>query len=164
MSWAWIILSLGLVSLTVSAAAAQTETTPQQATESGTTTPEAGQAAKRTPAPKDAYCYIGWPSNGAIIHQQRFKVWFGLRNMGVAPAGVDRPNTGHHHLIIDAALPPLDEPVPSDKNHLHFGAGQTETVIELSPGRHTLQLLLADANHVPHDPPIYSKQIVIFIK
>jgi Domain of unknown function (DUF4399) len=81
----------------------------------------------------------------------------------VAPAGIDRPNTGHHHLLIDTTLPPLDEPIPNDFNHLHFGAGQTEAIVTLSPGRHTLQLLLGDENHVPHNPPIMSKPIRVYV-
>ncbi len=122
-------------------------------------------AVERTPAPKDAYCYIGWPNDGEVLPAGRpFRVWFGLRNMGVAPKGVDVPNTGHHHLIIDADLPPLDEEIPSDRNHLHFGAGQTETTIELPPGKHTLQLLMGDKNHIPHDPPVYSKKITIYVR
>jgi Domain of unknown function (DUF4399) len=117
----------------------------------------------RTPSPPGAEVYIGWPNNGETIHSTKVKVWFGARNIGVAPAGVDKPNTGHHHLLIDAPLPPLDEPIPNDKNHLHFGAGQTETVIELTPGTHTLQLLMGDANHIPHDPPVMSKKITIHV-
>jgi hypothetical protein len=81
--------------------------------------------------------------------------------MGVAPAGIDKPNTGHHHLLVDAQLPPLDKPIPNDENHLHFGAGQTETVLTLSSGRHTLQLLLGDTSHLPHQPPVYSDPIVV---
>src|SRR3954464_12976182 len=88
-----------------------------------------GLAAERQPAPKDAYAYIGWPNDGEVV-TQRFKVWLGLRNFGVAPAGVNRPNTGHHHLIIDSDLPPLDEQIPNDKKHVHLGAGQTETYLE----------------------------------
>jgi len=83
--------------------------------------------------------------------------------MGVAPAGIDKPNTGHHHLLIDTKIPPLDEPIPNDFNHLHFGAGQTEAIVTLSPGRHTLQLLLGDENHVPHNPPIMSKPIRVYV-
>lgn len=120
--------------------------------------------AEQTPAPKNAYLYIGWPNDGEVINNRRFRVWFGLRNMGLAPAGVEWPNAGHHHLIIDRDLPPLDEEIPADNNHLHFGAGQTETVIELEPGVHTLQLILGDHNHVPHDPPVISKKITITVK
>jgi hypothetical protein len=121
------------------------------------------QGFKRTPAPADAYVYIGWPTDGAVIHSTHIKVWFGTRNFGVAPAGTYKPNTGHHHLLIDTDLPPLDQPIPNDKNHLHFGLGQTETVIELPPGTHTLQLLMGDGDHIPHDPPLMSKKITIHV-
>jgi hypothetical protein len=120
--------------------------------------------ATRTPAPTDAYVYIGWPNDGEVLRTRRFKVWFGTRNFGVAPAGVTKANTGHHHLLIDTALPPLDEPIPNDKNHLHFGAGQTETYIELPPGTHTLQIIMGDADHVPHDPPLVSKKITVRVQ
>ncbi len=116
-----------------------------------------------TPAPKNAYLYIGWPNDGEVVRSTRIPVWFGLRNIGVAPAGVVKPNTGHHHLLIDTDIPPLDEDIPADKNHLHFGAGQTETVIELSPGRHTLQLIMGDHEHIPHNPPVISKRITITV-
>src|ERR1700734_711797 len=125
-------------------------------------TPDSGF--KRTPAPADAYVYIGWPNDGETVHTTHIKVWFGTRNFGVAPAGTEKPNTGHHHLLIDTALPPLDQPIPNDKNHLHFGLGQTETYIDLPPGTHTLQLLMGDANHIPHDPPVMSKKITIHVK
>jgi hypothetical protein len=88
----------------------------------------------------------------------------GLRNMGICPKGINRPNVGHHHLLIDTDLPPFDQPIPSDRNHLHFGAGETEARVELAPGKHTLQLLMGDYNHVPHDPPVYSKKITITVK
>ena len=114
-------------------------------------------------APPDAYLYIGWPNDGETV-KSPFKVWFGLRNMGVAPAGIDKAGTGHHHLLIDTDLPPLDEPIPNNQNHIHFGAGQTETVIELPPGTHTLQLILGDAGHVPHNPPVISKKITITVR
>src|SRR5258708_7259264 len=93
----------------------------------------------------------------------KLKIYFGLRNMGVARAGPDSENSGHHHLLIDTEVPPLDQPIPNDFNHLHFGAGQTEAIVTLSPGRHTLQLLLGDENHVPHNPPIMSKPIRIYV-
>ena len=124
----------------------------------------AATRATRTPAPADAYVYIGWPNDGEVLRTRRFKVWFGTRNFGVAPAGVTKANTGHHHLLIDTALPPLDEPIPNDKSHPHFGAGQTETYIELPPGTHTLQLIMGDADHVPHDPPLISKKITVRVQ
>src|SRR6516162_8112361 len=93
----------------------------------------------------------------------KLKIYFGLRNMGVAPAGSDRENSGHHHLLIDTELPPLDQPIPNDFNHLHFGAGQTEAEVELTPGPHTLQLLFGDKNHIPHSPPLMSAPIRVMV-
>jgi hypothetical protein len=120
-------------------------------------------AASATDSAKGAKVYIISPADGATVSSP-FKVQFGLSGMGVAPAGVEKENTGHHHLIIDAPLPPADEPIPNDEHHKHFGGGQTETMLTLPPGKHTLQLLLADWQHVPHNPPVYSKQITITVK
>ena len=118
-----------------------------------------------TPADPRAIVYIGWPNDGQVLPAGKpFRVWFGLRYMGVAPAGVKFPNTGHHHLLVDTDLPSMDEKIPSDRNHLHFGAGQTETMLDLPPGKHTLQLLMGDFDHTPHNPPVYSKKITIFVK
>jgi hypothetical protein len=116
-----------------------------------------------TPAGKDAYLYFITPHNGQKVRSP-FLVIFGLRNMGVAPAGVKFPNTGHHHLFVDVTEP-LDPnvPIPQDKKHLHFGAGQTQARIELPKGRHTLQLVLGDADHIPFDPPVVSKVIHITV-
>jgi hypothetical protein len=119
-------------------------------------------AARREPAAKAARVYFEYPTNGACI-SQKFVVKFGLSGMGVAPAGLEKNNTGHHHLIIDSELPDYDHPVPNDDNHLHFGTGQTEAEVTLEPGPHKLQLLFADARHVPHDPPLYSKPISVFV-
>jgi hypothetical protein len=117
----------------------------------------------RTASPAGARVYIISPKNGATVHGP-VTVRFGLSGMGVAPAGTVAEDTGHHHLIIDAPLPPLDQPLPKDDTHLHFGKGQTETVLTLKPGKHTLQLVLGDANHVPHDPPVVSEKITIWVK
>jgi hypothetical protein len=117
-----------------------------------------------TPAPKDAQVYFIWPSDGTVIHGGKFWVRMGLRNMGVAPKGVNLPNVGHHHLLIDTDLPDMNQPIPSDRNHLHFGAGETEARIELPPGTHTLQLILGDKDHTPFDPPVYSKKITVIVK
>jgi hypothetical protein len=114
-------------------------------------------------APDDALVYFIWPADGAVILGGRFWLRMGLRNMGIAPKGVQMHNTGHHHLIVDAPLTPAGEAIPSDRNHLHFGAGETEARIELPPGRHTLQLLLGDQDHKPHDPPVHSKPISITV-
>ena len=120
--------------------------------------------AQRTPAPANAAVYIVWPPNGAVIDGGRFWLRMGLRNMGVAPKGVNMPNVGHHHVLIDTELPAMDQQIPNDRNHVHFGAGETEARIELPPGKHTLQLLLGDQNHVPHDPPIFSNRITITVR
>jgi hypothetical protein len=118
-----------------------------------------------TPAPANAYAYIGWPNDGEVIASGKpFRVWFGLRYMGVAPKDVKFPNTGHHHLLIDTPMPSADEEIPSDRNHIHLGAGETETLVELPPGKHTLQLLMGDDKHIPHNPPIISKKITITVK
>jgi hypothetical protein len=116
----------------------------------------------RHPSPQGARAYIVSPENGAYV-PTTFTVRFGLEKMGVAPAGVEKPNSGHHHLLIDAQLPPLDQPIPNDENHLHFGGGQTEATVTLPKGRHTLQILLGDAYHVPHQPPVYSNPVVVYV-
>jgi len=124
----------------------------------------AGTVFARTPAPAGAAVYFISPANGAVVTSP-VTVMFGLKGIGVAPAGVDNPRTGHHHLLIDVAkLPAMDSPVPTDANHKHFGGGQTETTVELAPGTHTLQLLLGDMSHIPHDPPILSEKITITVK
>ena len=120
--------------------------------------------AERTLSPKNAEVYVIWPSNGAVINGGKFWVRMGLRNMGVAPKGVNMANVGHHHILVDTDLPAMDQPIPSDRNHLHFGAGETEARIELPPGKHTLQLLLGDYNHVPHNPPVFSRKISITVR
>jgi hypothetical protein len=127
---------------------------------------KAAQAAPkegRQPSPPDAAVYFVYPTRGESIYPNS-TIRFGLRNMGVAPAGIAKPNTGHHHLLIDVDTPPLDQPLPSDLNHIHFGNGQTEKKITLSPGKHTLQLVLADERHIPHDPPVISERIEVFVK
>jgi hypothetical protein len=124
----------------------------------------AAEKAKRNTAPADAYVYIGWPNDGEVIRGTRFRIWFGTRNFGVAPAGVTVPFAGHHHLLVDAVPTNLDEPIPNDRNHLHFGLGQTEAVIDLPPGTHTLQLLMGDGEHVSFDPPVTSKKITVTIR
>ena len=118
---------------------------------------------KRTPSPAGAEVYFIAPKDGEVLSGP-VSVKFGLKGMGVAPAGIALENTGHHHLIIDAKTPPLDAPIPADANHVHFGKGQTETTVDLKPGKHTLQLVLADQLHVPHDPAVVSKVITVTVK
>ena len=117
----------------------------------------------RTPAPPGATVYIIAPASGATVSSP-VTVRFGLTGMGVAPAGVANPKTGHHHLIIDSPTPDLSLAVPKDAKRIHFGGGQTETTVELTPGKHTLQLVLGDANHIPHQPPIVSQVIEITVE
>jgi hypothetical protein len=156
--------STALICLITAGAAAQGTQGQPAAAQPAAAQAASASATPRTPAPHDAYVYIGWPLDGAIVNGSHIKVWFGTRNFGVAPAGVAMRNTGHHHLLIDVPVPPLDQPIPNDRNHLHFGLGQTETVIELPPGKHTLQLLMGDADHVPHDPALMSKRITIYVR
>ena len=121
-------------------------------------------AADRTPAPPGAVVYFITPADGETVANP-VTVRFGLKGMGVAPAGVEKENTGHHHLLIDVPeLPPLDEPIPADDHHKHFGGGQTEVTLDLPPGTHTLQLLIGDQNHIPFDPPVVSEKITITVQ
>jgi hypothetical protein len=107
--------------------------------------------------------YFIEPADGATVSNP-VRVVFGLRGMGVAPAGVAAPNTGHHHLVVDADTPPAGKPIPADAAHLHFGGGQTETRLVLAPGKHTLQLVLGDHLHVPHQPPLVSRRITVTVR
>ena len=120
-------------------------------------------AAGRTPAPEGASLYIISPTQGAVV-ESPFIVRFGLAGAGVAPAAVEKPNTGHHHLVIDAPLPDPRVPIPANDHYRHFGGGQTETVLELPPGPHTLQLILGDYRHIPHNPPIVSEPVEIIVE
>jgi hypothetical protein len=122
-------------------------------------------AQAQTPAPPDAAVYfINLKDRATVISP--FKVQFGLTAMGVAPAGVEKEKTGHHHLLIDARLSDEEAkaPLPMDAQHMHFGGGQTETMLTLSPGKHTLQLVLGDWTHVPFWPPIVSPVITVTVK
>ncbi|NNE05298.1 MAG: DUF4399 domain-containing protein [Xanthomonadales bacterium] len=112
----------------------------------------------------EARLYFISPQDGETVSSP-LTVRFGLDGMGVAPAGVLREGTGHHHLLIDQqTLPPLDSPLPSTDQIRHFGGGQTETELQLGPGNHTLQLILGNHAHVPHDPPVISRRITITVK
>lgn len=123
----------------------------------------AAPTSMRKPSPAGAMVYIFEPPDTASVTSP-VHVVFGLKGMGVAPAGVDMPNTGHHHLLIDTRLQNFDAPIPADAQHVHFGGGQTETMIELPTGRHTLQLVLGDNLHVPHDPPVVSEVVTIEVR
>jgi hypothetical protein len=118
---------------------------------------------ERTPAPQGASVYLIAPEDGAVVSSPVL-IRFGLAGAGVAPAGVANPKTGHHHLIIDTELPPLDRPIPNDAQHRHFGGGQTEVLLELEPGTHQLQLVLGDYLHIPHDPPLVSEPVTVTVE
>lgn len=120
-------------------------------------------AAQSSPAPAGARLYIIWPKNGQVIEGGKLWLRMGLRNMGVAPANVEWPETGHHHVLIDTEPPPPGERIPNDRNNLHFGNGQSEARIELAPGKHTLQLILGDHAHFPFNPPLVSEKITVIV-
>ena len=121
-------------------------------------------AAETAPVyPEGNGVYIITPTEGQVVTSP-VTVRFGLKGMGIAPAGVEKANTGHHHLLVDMdELPDFSMPIPADEKHIHFGGGQTETTVELAPGEHTLQLLLGNYLHIPHDPPVVSKKIKITV-
>ncbi|MBX2840085.1 MAG: DUF4399 domain-containing protein [Gammaproteobacteria bacterium] len=115
-----------------------------------------------TPAPEGAKVAIISPKDGDVVERE-FVVLFGLEGMGVAPAGIDIEGTGHHHLLVDQTeLPPEGQPMGSPP--IHFGKGQTQTTLTLDPGTHTLQLIMGDKLHIPHNPPVVSELITIKVK
>jgi hypothetical protein len=118
----------------------------------------------RTASPNGASAYFIAPADGETVSGP-VTVRFGLKGMGIAPAGIDFPDSGHHHLLVDVdELASYEMPIPTDEHHRHFGKGQTETTLELAPGTYTLQIVLGDKNHVPHDPPVMSEKITIVVK
>lgn len=121
--------------------------------------------AGETPAPQGAAVYFINLKNGDTVSNP-VTIQFGLKGMGVAPAGTEKEDTGHHHLIINEAIEgeELNEPIPADEQHVHFGKGQTEITKELPAGTHTLQLVLGDWSHIPHNPPVMSEKITITVK
>ena len=123
----------------------------------------ASEAGARTPSPAGAKVSILEPKDGAVV-KGPVTVKFGAEGVEVVPAGTDKPNSGHHHLLIDTKLEDYNAPVPADATHIHYGKAQTEAQIELKPGKHTLQDVFADKNHIPHDPPLQSDVITITVE
>jgi hypothetical protein len=124
---------------------------------------EAAAALPRTPSPEGARVFFISPADGDTVTNP-VHIVFGIEGMEVAPAGTDEPHSGHHHILIDADLPDLTMPIPASENYVHFGDGRTETEITLEPGEHTLQMLLGDHIHIPHDPPVMSEKITVFVE
>jgi Domain of unknown function (DUF4399) len=141
-------------------AATATATAPVRMSAS---TPTLPGGYKKVAAPAGATVYFANLKNGDIVSSPLL-VQFGLRGIGVAPAGVEKENTGHHHLLIDVAELDVNNGLPMTDNIRHFGGGQTEVRVELKPGTHTLQLLLADHNHIPHHPLVISERITVTVK
>lgn len=118
---------------------------------------------QRSASAENARLYFLTPADGDTVSSP-IPIEFGLDGMEVAPAGTEAQNAGHHHLLVDTHLPALDQPIPKDQHHIHFGDGSTATELSLEPGQHTLQLLLGDHLHIPHDPPVVSVQITITVQ
>lgn len=134
------------------------------ATEAADAVTEAAPATlPRTDSPEGASVFFITPANGETVVNP-FTVEFGIDQMTVAPAGVNDPHSGHHHLLIDTGVPDTSLPIPADANHVHFGTGATSTELTLGPGEHTLQLLLGDHLHIPHNPPVLSDTITITVE
>ena len=124
---------------------------------------EAPAGLPRTASPEGARVYFITPADGATVSSP-VTIEFGLEGMTVAPAGDATPDSGHHHLLVDTGLPDLGLPIPADANHIHYGDASISTVLELPPGEHTLQLLVGDHLHIPHDPPVASEIIAITVE
>jgi len=153
---------LAAVSLLLIVSGCDRPPAPQAETASAPAAAEA-PAPARSPAPEGASATIVRPKDGDVV-QSPFTVEFDLQGMALAPAGDATPNTGHHHLLIDVPAPDLGQVIPKDAQHLHFGQGQSTAEITLPPGQHTLQLLLGDGNHLPHNPPVLSPPITITVQ
>ncbi|MEM6943351.1 MAG: DUF4399 domain-containing protein, partial [Pseudomonadota bacterium] len=121
--------------------------------------------AENTPSPEGATAYFINLEDGVTVSNP-VTIRFGAKGIGIAPAGVEWPDTGHHHLIINEAIEgaELNEPIPADDNHRHFGGGQTEVTLDLPAGTHTLQLVMGDHDHIPHEPPVMSERITVTVK
>jgi len=148
--------------LLTSLAACGDSTTSEPAVEATAPDPTPTMPA-RTASAVEATVFFVSPTDGATVSNP-VSVVFGIEGMAVVPAGQDTPHSGHHHLLIDTGLPDLGLPIPKDENHIHFGDGSTVTEITLEPGEHTLQMLLGDHLHIPHDPPLMSDLITINVK
>jgi hypothetical protein len=158
------LLACCTLALALAAAPGFAQTPAAPASPAQTPAAQAPAAGLKKKAAPNAVVYIQSPRNGETVSSP-FTVRFGLKGMGIAPAGVDQPNTGHHHLLIDVEkVPDFNAALPATDNIRHFGAGQTEAELTLPPGKHTLQLVLGDYLHIPHDKPLVSEKITITVK
>lgn len=163
-----IILATLTTILLLGACSRQEAETPAPATAPATSEPESAAAdtpaaMPRTPSPDGARVFFITPADGDTVSNP-VGVEFGIEGMSVVRAGDNAPQTGHHHLLVDTDLPDLGLPIPADRNHVHFGDASTATELELEPGEHTLQLLLGDHLHIPHDPPVMSEIITVTVE
>lgn len=158
---ALLALALGLAAC--GRDAVETPPTESVAPAGETATESASAMPARTPAPADAGVFFVTPADGATVTSP-VTVEFGIEGMKVVRAGVDEPDSGHHHLLVDTDLPDLDMPIPADASHIHFGDASASTELALEPGEHTLQLLLGDHLHIPHEPPVMSDRITIMVE
>jgi hypothetical protein len=155
-NFSYCVLTIASIAV-IAPASAQQSDAPKTAPQA-----DSGQSS----APEGAFSYFVNLKNGDTVTSP-FKVVFGLSpNMGVAPSGVEKANVGHHHVLIDTTLSPEEEtqPITVDEHHIHFGKGQTETMLTLPPGKHTLQLVLGDWTHVPFKPQVKSEVITVTVK
>ncbi|MGH8166281.1 MAG: DUF4399 domain-containing protein [Woeseiaceae bacterium] len=141
---------------------------PQEPGDAPPSTPAGDTAVEATtltgkPSPDGATASFITPQDGAVVSSP-VQVEFSIEGMDLVPAGNDAPNSGHHHILIDAELPDMTMPIPADANHVHFGDGSTSAELTLPPGEHTLQLLFADYLHIPHDGPVYSERITVTVE
>lgn len=168
-----LITSTALLFLLAACSGDDTDTPPQDeaaeemptanAPEESSTDMEIPAGMPRSESVSGASVYFIMPTDGATVTNP-IDIEFGIEGMHIAPAGVEEPYSGHHHLLIDTELPALNQPIPADDNHIHFGDGSTSTQITLEPGEHTLLLLLGDHLHVPHDPAVTSPTITITVE
>jgi hypothetical protein len=153
-------VTLLALSLTACGDSNPTPAAPHEAHKEGA---PSADAIPRTPSPAGAKVWLIEPADGAVV-KNPITVKFGTEGMKVVPAGTDEPDSGHHHLIIDAKLDDYDAPIPADDKHKHYGKGQTEATIELPPGKHTLQDVFADKNHIPFEPSVQSDVVTITVE
>ncbi|MEM7430824.1 MAG: DUF4399 domain-containing protein [Pseudomonadota bacterium] len=144
------------------AACSKDDATPVVETEAPSA-PAAPVGLPRSDAADGARVFFITPADGDTVTSP-VTLEFGLEGMNVVPAGTEAPHSGHHHLLVDTGMPALDLPIPADANHIHFGDGSTSTTLELAPGEHTLQLLLGDHLHIPHEPPVASETITVTVE